>query len=352
MSIPFTPVTDGLDWQSLSFLGELQLAWNERRYAVGHSSIGWVSAGTDIQAVSFWSRPDEDGYYVDGGIQSWLEKYCVRFLDYEQPLDPFPDQLTLAVWRTRACLHADGFRRATTWPADWTNPDDPAYMHGQMQAGDIIGPWVLQDVQRGLSALRWSPETYYDPVDEAFYGIEDKRSISTPGRKSKNISVSDATWDLRRAAWNTAFAADNWVSGGSDVYLWLEVISNYGGWDGDVRDAGAVHMTLSAPPCPFTPVLYADLNNDAMARPYVDFRGLDGLGRVMPPWDYPRVFIHEAAEVTGSEWNHASVRTALPAGNWSTSLIDTYPYTNPTEPYGCQALQPTLLFKWNFTNSG
>jgi len=90
----------------------------------------------------------------------WLMHYHY-FIDYTQAIDGgFNGQeipkYDLASFRVAAGLHVDGYRRATDWPTDWTNPADTAYSHGPMEAGDIIGPWVFDDLQNALAALRWT----------------------------------------------------------------------------------------------------------------------------------------------------------------------------------------------------
>lgn len=358
MSIPFTPISDGLDWQGMPFLLELQTAWNERRYAIGQSPVGWgspwVAPGTDIQAVTQWWNDtislgeDFPNQYnvVQEGPQSWMEWFCVQFLDHRHSLDPMPPAFTLATWRVAAGLHAYGFRRAQSWPLDWTDQNDPAYQHGHMQAGDIIGPWVFDDIQRGLSALRWARASIL--FGDAYYGLQWNGELSTtfPNRSSLNISVTESTWAQRRAAWNTAYSTGAWAGGGWQ-YLWLEEITAFGSWYGTITDGGRVRMSLPGAPCPFTPVLYATLGAGIIARPYVDFRHLD------PPLGGSCIYLHEGAQVpAGGSWSHPSVRTTLPGGAWDLSLIDAYPFHDPTEPEGVQAISPELLIKWDFTNSG
>jgi hypothetical protein len=70
---------------------------------------------------------------------------------------------TLATWRTAAGLNESGFRRVPEG-VEWNGDDDPVWSYGQMQAGDIIGPWIFEDLQKGFGALKWTAR------DSLFFG--------------------------------------------------------------------------------------------------------------------------------------------------------------------------------------
>jgi hypothetical protein len=102
-----------------------------------------------------------------GGIQSWLETNCVSFLDHSAgPLDDARTGFrlfTLATWRAVAGI--TGFRRAS----DWDGENDPTWLaEGTAQKGDILGPWIFEDLQKAFSALRW---TLYDSTAYTGYGM-------------------------------------------------------------------------------------------------------------------------------------------------------------------------------------
>jgi hypothetical protein len=65
--------------------------------------------------------------------------------EYDTPADI---AYTLTTFRTEAGLNASGFRRATAWPG--------SFSYGKIQAGDIIGPWIVEDLQKAFDALRWT----------------------------------------------------------------------------------------------------------------------------------------------------------------------------------------------------
>lgn len=89
-------------------------------------------------------------------LQQALENLAPQYIDHESgPLNPAGTDFlyfTLAIWRATADLPANGFRRAT----EWDGVNDPTWSYGNAQAGDIIGPWIFADLQKGFSALHWT----------------------------------------------------------------------------------------------------------------------------------------------------------------------------------------------------
>jgi hypothetical protein len=134
MSVPFTNPA-GATWQTL--LNEITSAYSERRRAVGQSYYA-PATNTIVQSASYWTA-----------LQIWLEDNCTSFIDWvDGPLTEAGNNFlyfTFKKWRAAAGLNAYGFRRST---------DGSSFSYGQMQAGDIIGPWIFEDLQRGIGALR------------------------------------------------------------------------------------------------------------------------------------------------------------------------------------------------------
>lgn len=140
MSDPFTTPADG-SWQEL--LDEIVLAYSERRQVLGQSA--YVAADDkDVQAASYWTT-----------MQAWLETNCVSFIDHDNgPLTDGQDDFLyfdIDTWRAAAGLNANGFRRK------YGPKESLVEAYGQMQAGDAIGPWIFEDLQKGLGALKWLP---------------------------------------------------------------------------------------------------------------------------------------------------------------------------------------------------
>jgi len=154
-----------LDWSALSFINEIRQAQSERSQAIGGGTIADVAAGADVQAASFWET-----------IQLWLEANCLSFFndggdaawdvdgDYSATrFGVMKNFATVGEWRAAAGIHSSGFRRTAGWDPtndDWTNNADPMYVYGTMQEDDIIGPWIMDDIQKGLIAMRrlWSAQ--------------------------------------------------------------------------------------------------------------------------------------------------------------------------------------------------
>jgi len=151
MPATFTEITDLTDLQDKAIHNELRDAFNER-YSI-HSNLTLyspISAGADIQARSYWA-----------GYQTNLIDAVNSFIDpaYDPHLNPAPAPYEISQWMIDAGIPY-GFRRVAgaNWPSDWTDYNDPAYSYGKIQTGDIIGPWLIVDLQNGLNALR---RTYY-----------------------------------------------------------------------------------------------------------------------------------------------------------------------------------------------
>jgi len=125
--------TAGETWQNL--LDEITLAYSERRQAIGQSAYT-ASDGKDVQAASYWTT-----------LQNWLEDNCDSYVDHTatiQGASSIP-MFTVSSWRSAASL-GSGFRRKV-------NIGD-GFSYGTMQAGDIIGPWIFEDLQKGFGALQ------------------------------------------------------------------------------------------------------------------------------------------------------------------------------------------------------
>ena len=212
MTTPFTTISNAgaTDLQSLSLLNELQLAYSERRQALGQSAAAPLAAGADLQAASLWST-----------WQSWIESHVGSWADYTAGT-PSPGNytgltaipwLTLAQLRTLAGLPSGGFRRVqgASWPADWTSNTDPAYTFGTCQAGDIIGPWLWVDLQRAFSVLRWA----------AFYA-----GWKTAGRGYKKTSIAFNNDYATASAAQISGWPTGWSLGGGSYQIWTEVALN------------------------------------------------------------------------------------------------------------------------------
>mgnify|MGYP006921456223 CR=1 FL=1 len=163
MSAPFTTVAPGTDLLSLAVLNELVLGLTERLFAAGLPVMRWtgtewtgisttdpadclLSAGDDVQHYALWS-----------GLQAAIENLALDYCDLEADYggaahggDLTPNRYTGATFL--AHMTHGGWRRAR----EWAPPSDPDWLDlGTTQPADIIGPWLLEDLQQALSLLAW-----------------------------------------------------------------------------------------------------------------------------------------------------------------------------------------------------
>ena len=104
----FTPITDGLDWQAISFINEIIGAYSERRQVVNASAVADYAAGTDIQAASVWSGR---GRVTPG---------CSRYADAAASRGPTSSSTTIS--RTPRCSAMRALVRRSSSPAEAPNP--------------------------------------------------------------------------------------------------------------------------------------------------------------------------------------------------------------------------------------
>jgi len=138
----FTPVNPGDAYLARDRVNELVLAYSERKQCVGEAAVAEIPEGFNLQQLSFWQ-----------GMQSWCEGIAWRWVNdtafsvtggYTTTDDLTHSFSTL---RDAASLPY-GFRRATEYPGP--------FKYGIMVAGDIIGPWIIEDLQAMFDAMRWT----------------------------------------------------------------------------------------------------------------------------------------------------------------------------------------------------
>jgi len=195
----FTTLSAWDHLQDRTAANEIVLAYSERRQCVGNDAIDPLASGGNAQDTAFWK-----------GMQDWVLDEAQRtsgdnrWVDYTQYIDgesSFPF-LTLSAWKTNSGL-ADGFRRATSYdPAvnDWTDYSDPMYSYGTIQAGDIRGPWIFEDLQAAFDALRWTRR--------------DTRT-STENLQKREVEKDEDTLQESIDAVVAAWPSEAWVDGGT-----------------------------------------------------------------------------------------------------------------------------------------
>ena len=182
----FTDISDWTSAQDTAAANEIVLAYSERRQCVGDAAVDPLDAGDNAQDTAFWK-----------GMQDWCESKCTSFVNDGVTIAGASSitMYTLSTWRTEAGI-ADGFRRATTWPTDWTDYADAAYSYGPIQAGDIRGPWIFEDLQKAFDALRWTWRLFDktigsdDTTANAEQKIVDGRGATGPSA----VSDAESKW--------------------------------------------------------------------------------------------------------------------------------------------------------------
>ena len=205
----FTAIVDGLDWTDTGFLTELWLSYAEREavYDRTWSAKTNVVAGEDAQALKVadgmgWSNLQE---YVEVLVPNYVDHTAVITNLLTIPM------FTVTNWRSVAGVYTGGYRRATHYdPAndDWTDLADPMYTAAQTggfgiaRSGDIIGPWIFDDLQKGLSALKWTTAEGGTTTNDQFIG---------------NVQgVLDASCATASADHLSKWAATNWTDAATD----------------------------------------------------------------------------------------------------------------------------------------
>lgn len=149
MSFEFTDISQGGDAQGITFANEIIQSYNEHNEVLGGPGfwphIDLLVGGEDAQERTIWRC-----------IQDFLEYNCDQFVDHVN--GPFVEgesgttllYFTTASWRAAAGLNALGFQTST----DGVNMQ---YSEGpNIMAGHVRGRWNFTDLQKGLSALKYT----------------------------------------------------------------------------------------------------------------------------------------------------------------------------------------------------
>jgi len=180
---PFTPITDGTDLQDKKIINEIILALYERRKAYdeyppppapdsipsGYKSAAYYrEAGDSLQSQGLWWElqvylSGRIGYFIDDLQPIAPGNTSFKYLDFKTLCDPSHANICDPANPTTRY----GFRRVpygNAWPTDWTDYGDAQYKYwseppgtgGNVQTDDILGPWLFVDLQRALSAMKWT----------------------------------------------------------------------------------------------------------------------------------------------------------------------------------------------------
>ena len=324
----FTPITAGVDWQALSIVNEIVLAWRERVAVASNNPIGAVmAAGDDIQDKDVW---EDMQLAVDGWATTFVDHTTSPFGG-----DASVPKFTLASFRTEAGLNSSGWKRATEWvpgAVDGTWQNDVTFSYGVMQAGDIIGPWIFDDLQKALSTLKWT----------------ERSGSSTSGAgRSATTGGSPADCATARTTHLSNWAAAGWVGGLNTMYRAAGRRQDSLYYFQGYRRRGSPSYTGISTVLAHTADAYAKAalpTNIGVGTFTPTFLDVDGLGLVLNELYLTDTFTSATI----------ATRTGALIDPSTNSPVADIPLSCPYAPdtaQGCQLDVNEIVLKWAFTNS-
>jgi len=163
----FTDVTaPGFLIRSAAAWNEVEIGYNQRLalhgaglistnlYSVAGSGLQYLRAASGMPAHTAVRLFQERVY--DLAVQGW-------YIGTNMPdtAEVLPTYTNFVDFASDAGMATNGFRRATSYNRaedDWTDPADAMWSrsgngYGTAREGDIIGPWLLDDLQRALGRM-------------------------------------------------------------------------------------------------------------------------------------------------------------------------------------------------------
>ena len=144
----------GFRYLSVDVINEIIISLNERLSPSNTEDlIDEVVPGDVIQSYQFWNKL-QDGVIALVHSGRWVS-YENESTSESVPVLIYTEATESTFWEN--CGLPYGFRRATGVDQsvnNWTNYNDDCFAYGKMQSGDIIGPWVLVDLQKAISELK------------------------------------------------------------------------------------------------------------------------------------------------------------------------------------------------------
>jgi hypothetical protein len=196
----FTDPTNA-DWSALAFIrDEIVQSLNERWNAtVGFDWNPLLSPteGDDVQSAGFINSL----FFIIEDIMNTLT-WIGNWVDHEAaPNKDGPVRMTYERFIEISGLYDNsgtiGWRRTTVHPTD---PSFTAFEYGQMQGGDIIGPWIFEDLQKACAALKWTLVGVMEGPSDGWRGFEGN-AVGYTEAKASAIS-----------AWSSQGGVNAWTS--------------------------------------------------------------------------------------------------------------------------------------------
>lgn len=198
MSVAFTTPT-GEVLQSLAFWNEIQLAYSERRQAIGQSAAAAFAEDAYWQSLAMFQ-----------GWQNWIEDNCVSF---ENVGWPWSIPYTLETFRTAAGLNSDGFSRY--------DMSGNLLGYGVAQENDAIVANTILEIQNAFSTLYTSLtelSTIFPEIqtgEPRGCGYEEKSYYpdydATPKYLTQNAPVSGSIFSARWTVTSDSTQSDDYL---------------------------------------------------------------------------------------------------------------------------------------------
>ena len=182
-------------WNPASLLNQFVGSVNERKSAivqgapfatVVHADI--VQAATFFTAFQQWIEANRGSFVVshDGVLGESIPRAGGHYDGWDLLTNgEIPKYANLAAVFDAAGLEHSGWRRYTT------HPDEAGVVaYGQMQAGDIIGPWIFEDIQKCLNVLVWTRPTISSREELVEYRGDGASGVSYAAARA----AAEAAW--------------------------------------------------------------------------------------------------------------------------------------------------------------
>jgi hypothetical protein len=205
---------------------ELWDARGERNQILVASYPSAPAAGEIMQGAA----PTLTNPYSFRDLQDWIQIECVWFVQSHgvdgTPLatDFYDGQDTITMWTFANLMTAvaggvasTSFRATTDYPDDWTDYSDAAFSQAKIAVGDILGPWILADLQKAFNMLIWTRH-YYEFTREG------------ENNRKNGGATSEASWAAAKAAAETAYAGSTYTDGTCLVWSHGDYYVGLVGW--------------------------------------------------------------------------------------------------------------------------
>jgi len=323
----YVPVWWKLEVSPKSQFEELSQACFERRRAINFGDFYFPTRGcnlyNELTTMQWWCENNFSQFidHVNGPLRS--DKLWFLFFDADN----------IQAWRQIAGLNVDGFRRSR----DWDGIHEPIWLdEGIIQRGDIIGYWIIEDLQKALSSLRWT-------FKNAGNGVGN--NIIATGIVLNDCSASKSEHDLELSSnpWSSEYSTKDYYKVYAFNYLQHLTGGDYlAHWEGE-RKRGKAKIYL--------PGEYLS-SGDVYCMPEAaggDFFDIDGLGFTDDGLNLWETFPEQTVPLLTSDRLVETNYIGNTRNNYFNSLGWTCPIPGVRNK-SCSFHDSYWLIKWNFTN--